>query len=573
LVKKIGINQKTCVPSCQFYLLCNFKIMQSDNLFPKLTQEQIDTISGFGHARKLKKGECIIRTGQRTHDFFVVLEGAIGIYDESNKKKIATHQQGEFTGNIDMLSERASIFKAEADVDSVVLQIDHEHFKELISKTQDLSELLLRAFLSRRVNELEHDLGAVKLIGSRYSTGTFRLREFLSKNHVQHVWVDLEKDSMSESILQRFHIGIEETPIIIINSKNILKNPDIGKVAEVLGISSNITEDVFDVIVVGAGPAGLAASVYASSEGLNVVTIDAIGPGGQAGASSKIENYLGFPMGISGSELANNAYIQAQKFGCTISIPHIAKSLSYKNDAFHLELESGQTLKGSTVIAATGAHYRRLPIENLQDFEGRGVYYGATNMEAQTISGKEIIIVGGGNSAGQAAIFLAKKSSKVHLVIRGDNLQQTMSTYLIHRIKNEPKIEAHSHTEVKELHGNDFLEKVVLENCTTQKRKAYDISDLFLFLGAVPCSEWLSGVTCLDEKGFVYTGEDIPRKALDVYRWPLGRKPQSLEACIPGLFAIGDMRSGSIKRIASAVGEGSMAVSQVHSFLHNKALY
>jgi thioredoxin reductase (NADPH) len=547
--------------------------MQSDNLFPKLSNEQISTIAEFGHTRALKKNECIIETGDKIHDFFVVLEGAIGIYDQSNNQKITTHHKGEFTGNIDMLSERASIFKAVAECDSLVLQINHEHFKELISKTQDLGELLLGTFLSRRANELEHDLGALKLIGSRYSPETFRLREFLSKNHVQHVWIDLEEDPTSESILRHFNIGVEKTPIILLNNSKILINPDIGKVAEVLGISSNNLEEVYDVIVVGAGPAGLAASVYASSEGLNVITIDAIGPGGQAGASSRIENYLGFPMGISGSELANNAYVQAQKFGCTISIPHVAKSLSYKHNIFHLELESGKILKGSTVIAATGAHYRRLPLDNLTQFEGRGVYYGATNMEAQTISGKEIVIVGGGNSAGQAAIFLAQKSSKVHLVIRGDDLLRTMSAYLIHRIKSEPKIKVHANSEVVQLNGNEYLQNVVIQNRNSKEQESLDISDLFLFLGAVPCSEWLSNVTCLDKKGFVYTGDDIPRKALSIYHWPLGRTPQSLEACVPGLFAIGDMRHGSVKRIASAVGEGSMAVSQIHAFLHSKAVY
>jgi thioredoxin reductase (NADPH) len=547
--------------------------MTTDDLFPKLSREQINTISQFGKTRNIKKKECIIKTGDKNHDFFVVLAGAIAIYDENNRVKITTHGPGEFTGNIDMLSERASMFKAEAEDDSTVLQIDHDRFKELISKTQDLSEVLLSAFLLRRVNELEHDLGAVKIIGSRYSAETFHLREFLSKNHVQYVWVDLEQDAKSESILKRFGVKVEDTPIVIINNKVVLKNPKIAKVAEILGISTDVTDDVFDVIVVGAGPAGLAASVYASSEGLKVLTIDAVGPGGQAGASSKIENYLGFPMGISGSELANNAYIQAQKFGCTISIPHVAKSLSYKNNVFHLELDSGQIIKGNTVIAATGANYRKLEIENLKDYEGKGVYYGATNMEAQHISGKEIIIVGGGNSAGQAAIFLSQRASKVHLVIRRDDLIETMSSYLINRIENEKKIEVHTNTEVNELHGESYLEEVVLKQCHSEEKTTYKINDLFLFLGAVPCSGWLSQVTCLDEKGFVYTGDDIPRKALSYYRWTLKRNPQSLEACVPGLFAIGDMRHGSIKRIASAVGEGSMAVSQVHAFLRGKVVY
>lgn len=538
--------------------------MEKDVLLPKLNNEQINKIAQYGIKRRVSSGGVLIRLGERNHKFYVVIDGAIKILDDK-KRKIAIHGPGEFTGNSDNLSERSAVFSAVAHTDCDLLELSHDQLKDFISKDQDLSEVLLRTFLLRRMNELERNIGAIELIGSRFSPETYKLREFLSKNHVQFNWIDLEKDETSEKILKDFNITAEDTPLIIVNQDKIYKNPSIESVAEVLGLSSYFKEEIWDVIVVGAGPAGLAASVYASSEGLKVVTIDKIGPGGQAGASSKIENYLGFPMGISGGELANNAYIQAQKFGCLISIPHIAKSLRFKENAFHLELFSGETIKGSTVIAATGAMYRKLQIENLNQFEGRGIYYGASEMEAQYVSEKEIIIVGGGNSAGQAAIFLANNASKVHLIIRGEDLSKSMSSYLINRIVNDPKIEIHNNTEVKELSGKNWLEEVVVENNKTRNRSILKISNLFLFLGAKPCSDWLSGVTFFDKSGFIYTGKDIPAEALS--SWPKDLAPQSLETCFPGLFAVGDIRHGSVKRVASAVGEGSMAVSQIHQFL------
>ena len=543
--------------------------MESDVLFPILTDEQIALLAEKGRRRSVEKGETLVHTGERNHDLFVVLEGEIAIYDDE-QRELGRHFAGEFTGNSDSLSERAAVFNAVAKCDSLVIQVPKEELKRLIAANQELSDVLLHTFLLRRSNELKQNIGTIKLIGSRYCPETFKLREFFSKNHVQHNWIDLEKDETAGSLLAHFQVNVADTPIVIADHERIFRNPSLEEIAEVLGLSSLLREELFDLIVVGAGPAGLAASVYGASEGLKVMTIDAIGPGGQAGSSSKIENYLGFPTGISGSELANNAYIQAQKFGCQISVPHRAKSLMFKNNRFHLELESGNVLKGSTVIAATGAKYRKLPLENLPMYEGRGVYYGATNMELQLISGKEIIIVGGGNSAGQAAVFLSKKSSRVHLVIRGENLSASMSSYLISRIENDPKIELHTHTEVRQLKGEEWLESVELENSRKGERFTLGVADLFLFLGALPCSDWLADITCLDEKGFAYTGRDIPEEGLTAYRWPLRRQPYALETCVPGLFAVGDLRYESVKRVASAVGEGSMAVSQVHAFLSQR---
>ncbi len=541
-------------------------------LFPKLSEGQIETLSESGSVREIRKGEYLVKVGERNHNIFVVLKGSLSILN-NDLKEIAIHHPGEFTGNIDNLSDRTAIYNAVATSDSLILQIAQPQLRDIISNNQDLSEILLRTFLLRRTFELESNIGALKLLGSRFCPNTFKLREFFSKNHVQYTWVDLEMDETSEAILSEFGVSASDTPLVITHQKTIFKNPTLEEIADNIGLTSLSGDDVYDLIVVGAGPAGLAASVYASSEGLKVITIDSIGPGGQAGTSSKIENYLGFPMGISGSDLANNAFIQAQKFGCVISIPHNAKALRVENNAFHLELATGKVIKGSAVIAATGAQYRKLPLDNLVQFEGQGVYYGASNMEAQLLSGKEAVIVGGGNSAGQAAIFLAEKSSKIHLVIRGSDLSASMSTYLINRIVHHPKIELHIHTEVKKLEGDSWLRKVTLECNQSGEIHTCNVSDLFLFLGALPCTEWLADVTCLDPKGFIYTGRDIPADGLETYKWPYSYPPQSLETCVPGLFAVGDIRSGSVKRVASAVGEGSMAVSQVHAFLSNQRVF
>ncbi|SDL94212.1 thioredoxin reductase (NADPH) [Catalinimonas alkaloidigena] len=541
--------------------------MAVTDLHPHLRAEHIEQMSAFGHRLGIAQGEYLLRSGEKAHSLFVILEGTVGIFDDTTQERITTHQPTEFTGNMTALSDRRFEYNAVALTDVVVLQVPQLRLKELISQTQELSELLLRTFLVRRVSEVENKYGSIKLFGSRYCPAVFRLKEFFSKNHVQYVWVDLEKDATSERILQEFGVGVEETPVVITNDHKIFKTPSVEEIAAELGLSSLQDASVFDVVVVGAGPAGLAASVYAASEGLQVATIDALGPGGQAGTSSKIENYLGFPLGISGSELASQAYLQAQKFGCHISIPHEVKSLRFEGNVFQLSLASGHTLKSSTVIAATGAAYRKLSFPNLAMYEGRGVYYAATPMELQLVRGKEVIIVGGGNSAGQAAVFLSAHSSKVHLVIRGHDLRNSMSSYLIRRLEHDPNVTLYTHTEVTALAGDGYLAQVELTDRLSQQKTWKDISNLFLFLGAQPCSAWLRSMTCLDEKGFVVTGRDLTQDTLARYQWPLQRLPQSLETCVPGLFAVGDMRSGSVKRVASAVGEGSMAVSQVHAFL------
>lgn len=545
--------------------------MEKAALFPKLNVQQISALEPYGVRRRIHAGECIVKIGETNHHFFVALEGSIGIYDRS-MKLIMIHGPGEFTGNSDSISERAAVFSAYARVDSTVLEIPQAKLKEFIAKNQDLGEALLRAFLSRRANELDKNIGSIRLIGSARSPDTFRLREFFSKNQVQYDWINPDNDPASEKILSDFGISIEERPMVIENEDRLFENPSIEEIGAILGLST-IKDDEFDLLIVGAGPAGLAASVYAASEGLNVATIDSLGPGGQAGSSSRIENYPGFPMGISGSELANNCYIQAQKFGCNVSVPHKAKSISHIDGLFHLETESGKVLKGRAVVAATGAMYRSLPVENLSNFEGCGIYYSATHMEAAAVSGSEVIIVGGGNSAGQAALFLSKKASCVHLAIRGADLSRSMSSYLINRIEDDPMIRLHINTEVKELKGGETLEEAKLANKVTGEESIFRIPALFLFLGAIPCTEWLRSSICVDGKGFALTGRDIPEAMLKEHGWPYSQPPQSLETCMPGLFAVGDIRSGSVKRVASAVGEGAIVVSQVHACLNKIADY
>ncbi len=536
---------------------------KTSKIFPKLSSSQIDYLRRQGKELEFKMGDVLIEDGKKNYDFFVIVEGKVDILDPYNRDKlITTHESGEFTGDSDMLSERASIFTAVAQTNGSAIKISQMDFKQIISKNSDLNDLFIRAFILRRADLLEKHPGGMTLVGSRFSPESFKIREFLSKNHLRFTWLDLENDKTSQDILKRLNVSPEETPILIDPNSNVYRNPSIEQIAEYVGVAAEHQSEKYDVLIVGAGPAGLAASVYGASEGLCTITIDRIGPGGQAGASSLIENYLGFPAGISGGELANRAYLQAQKFGCTISIPLEAKKLEYHGSYYELKLESGKSLYASAVIAATGVRYQNLPIDNYNFYKGRGIYNGATAMEARNCKNEEAAIIGGGNSAGQAAAYLAKYTSHVHLVIRGENLEKSMSSYLINRIIDNPKITLHTGMELIRLEGKKCLEKIHFIKKKTDEIVVMPIAHLFLFIGAQPCTYWMDHLVCKDEKGFVLTGDDLTKDSLK--NWPLDRMPYPLETCMPGLFAVGDMRSGSTKRVASAVGEGSMAISYVH---------
>ena len=537
-----------------------------DPRFPVLTQKQINILKGFGTEITFEKETALFHVGDSYYDFYVVLDGEVNINDPHDDNRVlVTHGINEFTGDNSMLSNRSIPFNAYASQGASVLRIKPDILKEIISRHSDISDVLLSAFLLRQEVMLKEFSGGIKVIGSEKSKETYGLRDFMDKNHIWHSFLNIDESIEAKELLVSFNLSYADLPLIISLSGEIYKNPTITELARLTGVLMEFEDSIYDVLVVGAGPSGLAASVYAASEGLSVVTIDGNAPGGQAGKSTKIENYLGFPTGISGHDLANKAYLQAQKFGCTISIPHKAEKVEYNGDYFTLCASNEKLIKAKSLIAATGAEYRRLPIDNIETFEGSGVFYSATGMNASSCKNELVGVVGGGNSAGQAALFLADHAAEVHVIIRGNDLGDKMSDYLVQRIYSSPNIIVHKNSNVIQLNGAHHLQYLVLD--TDGKTKIIGITNLFTFIGAKPCTEWLNGIVAMDDKGFVYTGADVPETAMTTCSIFERRKPQSLEGNVPGFFAVGDVRKGSVKRVASAVGEGSMAISQVHQYL------
>ncbi|MGB7394142.1 MAG: FAD-dependent oxidoreductase, partial [Pricia sp.] len=535
--------------------------------FPELTQNQIATLKDYGTVEDYDSETRVFELGDLQYDFFVVLNGSVTIDDPYNPGSIIVeHGKNEFTGDSGMLSNRGAQFHATATPGTSLIRIEPKRLKEAIAKHSGISDVLLNAFIQRQDTILSEYTGGVKLVGSGNSKETYAIRDFMDKNHIWYNFLDVDTSEEAAELLENFDLSENDLPMLICGSGQVCLNPSLDEVARHSGVLMDFEDKIFDLLVIGAGPSGLAASVYAASEGLSVVTIDSKAPGGQAGKSSKIENYLGFPTGISGSDLANRAYVQAQKFGCNISIPHKAESIEHTGDHFILCASNGKVIKTKALMAATGANYRQLPIDNIEDYEGSGVYYSATGMNAKACQDELVGVVGGGNSAGQAALFLADHAKEVHVIIRGDDLGAKMSNYLVQRIEAAENIHVQIETEVVELKGDHHLEFLVWERGDGSKEEK-KITNLFTFIGAKPCTEWLDGLVVTDEKGFICTGTGITQDELsscDIYQ---RRKPQSMETSIPGFFAVGDVRKGSVKRVASAVGEGSMAVSQVHQFL------
>ncbi|MUH37770.1 thioredoxin reductase [Zobellia amurskyensis] len=539
----------------------------NDPRFPELPQSHIAILKEYGEIEVCSKETVVFDLGELRYDFFVVLEGEIVILNPNNEQKtIVTHAKNEFSGDSGMLSDRGAQFRAVAKAGSELLRITPAKLKEAIAKHSNVSDLLLNAFLQRQDTILNDFVGGIKLVGSGNSKEAYAIRDFMDKNYIWYNFLDVDKTDEAKGLLKSFDLSDNDLPLMICNGGQLHKKPSLDEVARFSGVLMDFEDKIFDLLVIGAGPSGLAASVYAASEGLSVVTIDSNAPGGQAGKSSKIENYLGFPTGISGRDLANRAYVQAQKFGCNISIPHRAEKIEHTGTHFVLSATNGKVIRAKSLMAATGANYRQLPIDTIEKFEGSGVYYSATGMNASACKSELVGVVGGGNSAGQAALFLADYAKEVHVVLRGDDIGSKMSDYLVQRIVAAPNIHVQLNSQVTELKGNHHLESLVLEKSDGQKTEM-NITNLFTFIGAKPCTEWLEGIVATDEKGFVCTGPGIKEEDLykcDIY---IKRKPQSLETSIPGFFAVGDVRKGSVKRVASAVGEGSMAVSQVHQFL------
>ena len=539
-------------------------------VFPKLTASQIERISPVGHRRAVSEGEVLINQGDSNVPFFVVISGRIDIVQPSDQGEIVIvqHQAGEFTGEMNMLSGRRSLVSVRAGTSGEVIELNREAMQSLVQTDVGVSEILMRAFIMRRLELIAQGKGDVALIGSSHSAGTLRIKEFLTRNSHPYHYLDLDRDEGVQDLLDKFHVRVDEVPVIICRGSAVLRNPSNQQVADCLGLNPKIDgTHARDVVVVGAGPAGLAASVYAASEGLEALMIETTAPGGQAGSSSKIENYLGFPMGITGQELAARAYTQAQKFGAQMIITRGAMKLCGNPGAYIVEIEGGQRIPARTVVIATGVQYRKLPLDKLEHYEGTGVYFGATFIEAQLCAEEELIVVGGANSAGQAAVFLAETAKHVHVLVRGAGLADTMSRYLIRRIEESPKITVHPFTEIEAVDGGNHLESVSWRSKKTGLSETPKIRHIFVMTGASPNTVWLAGRVALDDKGFIRTGPDLTKEDLQSSAWPLGRQPYLLETSLPGVFAVGDVRSGNLKRVASAVGEGSISIHLAHKVL------
>jgi len=544
---------------------------RAEHIYPTLTPAQLGRIAAHGRRRRVEAGEVLVQAGEQTARLFVVVAGRIDVVRPSaaGDEVVVAFGPGMFTGEVTMLSGRPGLAQIRAGAAGEVIEVGRDELLALIQSDGELSEILMRAFILRRVELIARGVSDVVVLGSTHCQGTLRIREFLTRNGHPHTMLDLDRHAGVQELLDRFHVSAADVPVVITCGEVVLRNPSNQQIADALGFNDAIDQtQVRDLVIVGAGPSGLAAAVYGASEGLDVLVVESTAPGGQAGSSSRIENYLGFPMGISGQELAGRAYTQAEKFGAQVIIGKGATRLACDRKPYALELGDGQRLPARSVIIASGAEYRRLPIDNLPQFEGAGVYYAATFMEAQLCAGEEVIVVGAGNSAGQAAVFLAQAARRVHMLIRSGGLADTMSRYLIRRIEEHPAIVRHVQTEIVTLEGNGHLERVGWRDNHSERTETHAIRHVFAMTGAVPSTRWLAGCLALDAKGFIKTGPDLSPEDLATARWPLGRAPHLLETSLPGVFAIGDVRARSLKRVASAVGEGSIAIAAVHQVLH-----
>ena len=540
-----------------------------DRVFPTLTPAQMARVAAHGRVRAVEAGEVLVNAGDSVVHFFLVKAGLLEIVRAggmSGEVVVATEAPGQFTGEVNMISGRRAMFTIRAREAGEVIELAREEVAALVQTDAELSEILMRAFILRRVELVASGVGDAAVIGSLHSADTLRIREFLTRNGHPHAYLDLDRDPDVQALLDRFHVSAADIPVLICQCETVLRNPSNREIADTLGFNEAIDRThVRDLVVVGAGPSGLAAAVYGASEGLDVLVLESAAPGGQAGSSSRIENYLGFPMGISGGELTGRAYTQAQKFGAQIMIAKGATELACDRKPYKVSVDAESRVPARAVIIASGAEYRRPALENLARFENAGVYFGATVMEQQLCGGEDVVVIGGGNSAGQAAVFLAQAARRVHLLVRATGLAASMSRYLIRRIEEHPSIELHTRTEVVALDGQDHPGRSRGDG--SGRGGWRQIRNVFVMMGAVPNTAWLEGCLALDAKGFVKTGPDLTHEDLQTAKWPLERSPYLLETSLPGVFAVGDVRAGSIKRVASAVGEGSIAVSFVHRVL------
>lgn len=544
---------------------------RQEQAFPRLTTAQVARIAPHGRRRKVDVGEILGDAGEPVTKVFVVVSGRLDLVRPPRwvGEDVPSFSEGMFTGERSILAGGRFLARIQAGTPGDVIEVARDELLQLIQTDSELSDIFLRAFILRRLQLIDQGLGDVLLLGSNHCQGSLHIREFLTRNGHPYKFVDLDTDQGSQAMLDQFQVKAGDIPVVICRGTLVLRNPTIQQVADCLGLNPKIDRTaVCDLVVIGAGPAGLGAAVYAASEGLNVVMIEGNAPGGQAGTSSRIENYLGFPLGISGQELAARAYDQAQKFGAKILIARKVARINCDQKPYRVLCDQADGgLLTRAIIIASGVEYRRLAVENLSRFEGAGVYYAATRMEAQLCTDEEIAVVGGANSAGQAAMFLAETAKRVHMLIRGDGLARTMSRYLISRIEAHPGIELHPRTEIVGLDGNGHLEQVAWRTGRNGPVERRTLRHVFTMTGAEPSTKWLAGCLALDDKGFIKTGAALSTDDLATAKWPLRRSPHLLETSLPGVLAVGDVRSGSTKRVASAVGEGSIAVATVHQIL------
>jgi thioredoxin reductase (NADPH) len=536
---------------------------------PILTAPQIERVRAVSRLRPVVADEILYEPDDETPPVYLVMSGAIGIVAVGGgvDRTVTTYRAGQFSGELLMISGRRSIYRCQAVESGELLEMSAENLRILISKDAELSDIFMKAFLARRLALTIDGHGNVVILGSRYSANTLALREFLTRDNHPFAYLDLDVDHAAQGLLDRFGVCADDIPVVICNNEQVLRNPSPHELAETLGLNANIDElQIRDLVVVGGGPAGLAAAVYAASEGLDVLVIERAAPGGQAASSSKIENYLGFPTGLSGHELAASAIAQSEKFGARIMVARTVVQLKCDERPYRVTLDDGQEIRARAIVLATGAQYNRPSLENLDHFAGRGIYYNATFMEAQLCSNEPVIVIGGGNSAGQAAVFLAQNTIGVQMLVRSSSLADTMSRYLIQRIEENALIQVHYSSELVSLSGDGHLEEVSWIDKALQKVTNQATRHVFVMAGASPKTAWLSGCIALDAKGFVLTGRDLETQSSS-RSWPLSRQPYMLETSLPGVFAVGDARAGNVKRVASAVGEGSIVVHMVHQAL------
>jgi len=539
-------------------------------MFPTLTEAQIARVASHGRVSALRQGDVLIQPGDRSVPVFVVKSGRLDVVRISacEERLVVSHRAGSFTGEANMLLGRPALMRIQVAESGEAVELSRDQMLTMVQNDTEIGDIIMRGYIYRRLQLVSQGLGDVVLLGSTHCAATLRVKEFLTRNGHPYQYVDLDAEKGVEGILDRLHVSSADVPVLICRGTTTLRNPSNEEIARCLGFNANIdSTHLRDLVVIGAGPAGLAAAVYGASEGLDVLVIEGSAPGGQAGASSRIENYLGFPLGISGQELTGRALTQAQKFGAQIMIAEGAIALQCDRTPYRVRINGNVLVPARTVVLAMGAEYRRPALENLSRFTGAGIYFNATQMEAQLCGGEEIAIVGGGNSAGQAAVFLSHTVKRVYVLVRGDTLGSTMSRYLVRRIEDSDAIEVHTQTEIVALEGGNHLEAVRWRDKQAGAEETRALRHVFMMTGAVPNTAWLGGCLALDDKGFVKTGPALTQEDLSARKWPLPRAPQIFETSLPSVFAVGDVRSGSMKRVASAVGEGSTAISLVHQAL------